>query len=898
MAVKCGPRVTATTDNLGMSRSVTRDIWGSNKTVNSSGEAKVQCYRKHKYNDKDLYWTSPNDRDTYVMIQAAQDLTDLGDNNYFLRDFSSEFTINGSHVFKGKNTWSSGSKPLSGFSSRSAFYLGMTNRGPCTAYLTQCEFVEDNYDAPQEGVGNGDNDFNQKTFTSKWYYTWQVEDDGWFGSGNWTCGYGNAYKENMWFYYPPYRSFPANNADSFPSTSSNGSIDVSDGKTKLTNSWTYSITKSGYTNYLNYSPTTTKGSYNESITSKAIIEGTTYDVTGSSRKSYTHNTTGDSYSGYIKRYYTDFPDIYTTSATVSAKTYSVPELSSISSNSTISPRGDSLTITLNGIDNKVHTVEATYRTGIWSDYKSKYYIDEASTSNTRTLSTNEIKTMFPDNKADSNGVVSGNIYVTRRNVGVSGGNPNSGTIYETEARSKAIKVYYKPNDSIDPGDEPNDGDASNSGLAFFKNENKTQGAKLPKGKTWTLPTDYNINNMTGVDVKIQYPKTSTSGIISGYKIQLLLPNDGRYANDYVWYETYWYTDKYIYTGTISYNDLKRGISGNRIRITPFYIPSGVSQGSTGSYWYGPTVESKFVDIAWKLNKPEIDCPLNETTWHNHQYRILFKLPKDNDTNYKGTNDIEVHYGSGNYRYQEIQVKINGTTTTIGNNAYINAQNNWKGPTDVSGAKLNYLRAIVINPSLINTYKAEAVYKISVRVRKAYGQNTDSFDGWSDWSNDVTVYRKTVANDVVNRHEYIMASHYMTVQTAFNSSLDCYAKTATDNKAFVVKESFNRATGDNINGPHLSPPQNTPLQTVREYVSEFKDLHQLKTKINGYGTFDGGRNAVKLDSANKLLSSFTPSQEFITAAKDQEGATECDKPETILQGRNYMKYMCDELNNLK
>lgn len=702
--------------------------------------------------------------------------------------------------------------------------------------------------------------------------------------------------------YPPYKTLPSENPDNFPSTPSNGSLDVSDGKTKLNCWWTYKITKSGNTNYLNWSPSTSSGSYGLGISTNTIIQGTTYSTTGSSSKSYTHNVTGSSYSGYVKRYYTDYSDIYTTSSTATAKTYSVPELSSITASSSISPRnGDSLVVTLNGMDNKVHSVENTYRTGIWSDFKDKYYIDEATKVSTKTLSSEDIKTLFPDSKA-TNGVVEGKIYVTRRNVGVEGGSPGSGTtVYETGAKSKNIKVYYKPNDNIDINDEPNDSDPTNSGLAFYKNEKYIQGIKLPKGETWVLPTNYNINDLTGVNVKIQYPKTDTSGVISGYKIQLLLPNDGTHSNDYVWFETYWYTNSYIYTGTISYNDLKRGISGNRIRITPFYIPSNINQGSTESYWYGPTVESKFVDISWKLNKPIIDCPLTETTWHNHKYRILFKLPKDNDTNYKGINDIEVHYGSNNYRYQEIEVKINGAITQMGNNAYINAHNSWNSPTNISGAKLTYERAIILNPSLISTYKDEAVYTISIRVRKAYGQNTNSFDGWSDWSDDIVVNRKTVKNDEVKKHEYILATHYMTVQTAFNSSLACYAKTASNGASFVIKESFNRVTGDNINGPHLSPPQNTPLQTIMEYVSEFKDLHQLKTKINSYGSFDSGRDSVRLDSANLLLAEFEPKQEFITAEKDQKGTDACIKPEDlseVLEGRNYMKYMCDELNNLK
>lgn len=470
----------------------------------------------------------------------------------------------------------------------------------------------------------------------------------------------------------------------------------------------------------------------------------------------------------------------------------------------------------------------------------------------------------------------------------------SGTqIYETTTRNKGITVQYKPTKPIDPNSEPNSNDEGASGICYYKNENNTQGAKLTAGYTWELLNNYNISNMTGVNVKVQYPKTNDSGVLSGFRVRIISANDGSPKANNCYYDKHFDTTDYIYTFTVKYSELRRGVSGNIIEITPYY------KASNGEKWYGPAMTKKFVDIAWRLQKPVIDCPLNSTTWHNHKYRILFKLPVDKDTQYNGnTNDIENYYGSGKYRYQEIQIKINGTDTTFADNKFYNAHNKWVSPISITDAKLTYKRAIIVNPSLISTYKDEGTYSIQIRVRKAYGQNPNC-DGWSDWSDTVVVKRKTVKNDTVVRHEHIMASHYMTVQTAFNLSTACYAKTASDNKNFVVQESFDRARGDNINGPHLGPPQNTPLRTIREYVSEFNDLHQLKNKINAYATFDTDkdRNPVKLDYQNNLLATFTPSQEFITAAKDQDGATICDKPETILKGRNYMKYMCDELNHL-
>lgn len=700
---------------------------------------------------------------------------------------------------------------------------------------------------------------------------------------------------NISIWYPPYRTLfgdEPNPPDPKPIGSTTGGPDIYKPSITVTANSTYSISKVGVSQSISWNPTDTEGRYAEPITNKAVIEKVG-EFSSSPANFSTPSPAASSYRAYVERYYTNYPSIMARSNTITLYTYSQPTLSGITlSKYTLSPRAEeSLRITLNGMNNKTWGIENNFRTGIWSNIKAKYYIDETNTNSYRDLSVDNIKTMFPDTSA-VNGVVNGVVKVNRRNLGVSGGNPGSGQlVYETDTRTQNITIKYTPTKPIDPNKEPNN-DPSNSGLRYNKRENNIQGAKLTAGHTWVLPNTYNIGTMTGVDVTIQYPKTDDAGVLNGYRIRLISANDGSPHANETYYEHHYDTTDYTKTFTIPYDIIRRGVSGNIIEITPYYKPS------TGGYWYGPTITKKFVDIAWMLGDPVIDCPLTGTTWHNHQYRVLFKLPIDRDTNYKGQNDIEFYYGAGTYRYQEIQIDINGTITTIGNNAYMNAQNSWNSPVNINNAKLTYLRNIIINQSLIPTYKVDDYYFIKIRVRKAYGQNPN-WDGWSNWSQPITVGRKTVSNTNVVRHETIMASHYMNVQDAFNKCTACYAKTASNNQNFVVQESFDRKRGDNINGPHLSPPSNTPFKTIREYVSEFNDLHQLKNKINSYGTFDTDkdRSKVKLDYQNKLLATFVPSQEFITAEKDQNGATECDSPSTILKGRNYMKYMCDELNNL-
>ncbi len=730
-----------------------------------------------------------------------------------------------------------------------------------------------------------------------WIYGWvYVFDRTTDWSGN--VHQNSKLETNKSIFYPPYRVLGPKD-DNLPKPPNNGGgnggIDIGiDGGT-LKADKKYSITKAvTHKQSISWNPNSTRGSYNLEIINKIVIGGNVGTFyTGSPFEFNTPNIIGGTYNAYIERYYTNYTNIMTTSNTLTLYTYSKPSLTGITLGKyTLSPRaGTTLGITFNGINNRTHSIENNFRSGIWSNIKGKYYIDEVKTGSYRELSLDEIKTMFPDTSA-VNGIVNGTVYGNRRNLGVNGGNPGNGQlVYETNTYSRGITIKYTPTETIDPNKEPNN-DPSSSGLRYNKRENRTQGAKLTAGHTWVLPNTYNISSMDGVDVTIQYPKTDSSGVLSGYRIRLYSANDGSPHANEKYYEHHFDTTNYTDTFLIPYNDIRRGVSGNIIEITPYYTSS------SGVRWYGPTISKKFVDIAWMLNDPVIDCPLTGTTWHNHQYRVLFKLPIDRDTNYKGQNDIEFYYGAGTYRYQEIQIDINGTVTTIGNNAYMNAQNNWNGPININNAKLTYLRKIIINQSLIPTYNNTNYYMIRIRIRKAYGQNPN-WDGWSNWSSYINVSKQTVSNENVLRHQTIMASHYMNVQNAFNRSTACYAKTASDNQNFVIKESFDRSRGDNINGPHLSPPQNTPLGTVKEYVSEFNDLHQMKNKINSYGTFDTdkNRNPVKLDYQNKLLATFVPSQEFITAEKDQNGATECDSPTTILKGRNYMKYMCDELNNL-
>lgn len=71
--------------------------------------------------------------------------------------------------------------------------------------------------------------------------------------------------------------------------------------------------------------------------------------------------------------------------------------------------------------------------------------------------------------------------------------------------------------------------------------------------------------------------------------------------------------------------LKRGVV-NYIKITPYYTkPDG-----TGNILGTSSLITQLVLPISRLNTPVIEYPVSNTTWHNNKFRILFKLPKDDD----------------------------------------------------------------------------------------------------------------------------------------------------------------------------------------------------------------------------------------------------------------------------
>lgn len=241
---------------------------------------------------------------------------------------------------------------------------------------------------------------------------------------------------NFQYIYPPYLSDSKitrpDGDDTNNYISNDGTTGASSSAINLVTASSIKITKKKVKVSYLWSPNGTKNKLNIIIYNDLIVNNTTYSNVNSPYEVEAPDIDGTSYNAQVKRYFDRNSPISNVerfdalSNKLDMYTYQLPTLTGISLNqSTFSAydNGTKLAISLSGANNrKWTTIENNFRTGIWSSYKSKYYIDEESTSFSRTIGMDEIKVLAPDTKA-SNGKTTATIYVNRRNLGVSGGNP-------------------------------------------------------------------------------------------------------------------------------------------------------------------------------------------------------------------------------------------------------------------------------------------------------------------------------------------------------------------------------------------------------------------------------------------------------------------------------------------
>lgn len=404
---------------------------------------------------------------------------------------------------------------------------------------------------------------------------------------------------------------------------------------------------------------------------------------------------------------------------------------------------------------------------------------------------------------------------------------NTGTtIYEsTNKPTVTFTVYYRPRIGI-----------VNNDVSYKDTANNN----IPKSKV--IPK----SKLTDITVSWTYDTTrDQAGYTQGYRVRL-------YNNVGTVVKTYYTTSKSykIPNGDIPSNGLLTYID-----VTPYFNNDSTNP---NDYWYyNNTIDRiPFVIVMNKLNTPTITYPINNNTWINDDFRICFELPIDPDKDSV----------SGTYKYDNIEFSINNKVYKLVNSEGTTSgasliNNNYTFSSEYND--LTYQKKIVIWPNSENITKSNS-YTMKVRVKKPYNATVDTDYGWSDWSSTVTITKK-VPTYSVSQNQIIMASHYNEVRDAVENAKNTYNITSTI--------------------PDKATSKTTIIKREQYYYdSIFKRINETKNRVNTYATFFDDRT--KFDKDNQIITSFTTSQEKVTAAKNGT------------DGRNYIQYIYDNVILLK
>lgn len=399
--------------------------------------------------------------------------------------------------------------------------------------------------------------------------------------------------------------------------------------------------------------------------------------------------------------------------------------------------------------------------------------------------------------------------------------------YSSNQPTKTFKVYYRPRIAI-------------SSASYRKNS--SSGDSISAGQTVS-----NDSSLTGVYISWSYDTTqATAGYTQGYRIRL-------YNKDGTVVKTYYTTSKNY---TIPKADIPR-MQETKIDITAYYCNDTTDK---SNYWYynaSTITKLNFIKLVSDLEKPVITYPASGSNWINNDFRICFQLPADPD---KGGE-------SETYVYENVEVMINNYTIRWTDSAGTTTTGTTvKNQACFSCNTLTYQRKVVVYPNIISGFPTSTGYTIKVRVKKKY-HATQTLTKWSAWSDAVTL-NITVPTYSVTAGQKILASHYNNLKAVVDRMRKTYKVSWT--------VPSNVTAGTTI-----------ILRTQYNYSTLLTKLNEIKTTVNGYGTFD--KTNIRFDKDNKLITSFTTYQELVTAAENRT-----NEP----NGRNYIQITYTELNKLK
>lgn len=366
------------------------------------------------------------------------------------------------------------------------------------------------------------------------------------------------------------------------------------------------------------------------------------------------------------------------------------------------------------------------------------------------------------------------------------------------------------------------------------------------------------------NIKWTYPVNSGgAGVCTGFRINVYA--DSGYNNLISSNTMSVSYNEFVSNGEYTYPldnaiDLMRGVM-NYAEIIPYYeYPNG------GATEEGPELRIGQVVKPYRLmSTPSIAYPINETTWHNKEFRILFNLCSDND--YDTYSNFSSMFGGGtiqgNYKYSDMEIKINGIVYAFSGKYTSNSATKYIFSSDIDKSGVNnHRKSMSINPSLISGFADTDTYTISIRVQRGNYYFTDSemrdssIKTWSSWSNTITLHKQEAVQQNLVKGQEINYTHYKGLSDLSRRLWNCYPIISTN-----IQE---RKRGDYIQG--------SKEDIIGEYESCYNALKTIVQGIHSYCDYD--RSAVDMNS----IEEFNVEHEIITV----------DENNSI--GKNYIKLL--------
>lgn len=444
----------------------------------------------------------------------------------------------------------------------------------------------------------------------------------------------------------------------------------------------------------------------------------------------------------------------------------------------------------------------------------------------------------------------------------------SSTNWYSSWKTVKIKVYYRPRQMVTDIKFGKDSSSSNWKTGTKDSSDARKYTLTDSDRIITNPDSY-----TSIFVKWTYDDTTPeSGFIQGYRVVLQYnsPVDGWKS-----YKTYYTTNKYQ---EIKKADIPR-IYKSRVIITPYYKHN---ESSIDNYWYATSayqVTADFFTIISPLATPTIEYPIHNTTWHNQDFRVCFKLPTDPDMAWLQTNEPTV---ANSYTYHNIEIKVDSNIYRLNDAAgYTDTGTKYVDMFSCIDSGLTYQAPVVVHTTKHYSTTASS-HTIQIRVKKLLG-TTSGRTMWTGWSTSRTVKINHPTYNVTAIETIIQATHYNTL----------YDMISNISKVYNITWS---------NAPTKVTARTTIVDNSQyTYNSMIKVLADIKAKINNYATFNSSKTAVKIDSTNKLTSSadWNPKERvLITAEKDKPNETWNNNYNQGKEGHNYIKWVYEQCDYLK